>query len=44
MQYGKIGATGQTQLKSFSDDASAVAFADKQVKAKVKKGMLRKKR
>lgn len=37
-KYGKIGANGQKQLKQFSDDAAAAAFADKQVKAKVKKG------
>lgn len=39
MQFGKIGTTGQTTLKSFSDDASAMAFVDKEVTAKVKEGM-----
>ncbi len=36
--FGKIGATGQTQLKQFSSDADAKAAHDKVIAEKVKKG------
>jgi uncharacterized protein (TIGR02996 family) len=36
--YGKIGASGQTTLKSFKDDAAAKKEYDKIVAEKVKKG------
>ena len=36
--YGKVGAAGQTQTKSFKDAATAQAEADKLIKEKTKKG------
>src|SRR4051812_34885351 len=36
--YGKIGTAGQTQTKSFKDNAAAQAEADKLIKEKTKKG------
>jgi uncharacterized protein (TIGR02996 family) len=36
--FGKIGTAGQTQTKTFKDDATAQAEADKLVKEKTKKG------
>jgi uncharacterized protein (TIGR02996 family) len=36
--YGRIGATGQTQLKSFPDEAAARKEQDKLIAEKVKKG------
>jgi uncharacterized protein (TIGR02996 family) len=36
--YGKIGTAGQTQTKSFKDNATAQAEADKLIKEKTKKG------
>lgn len=36
--YGKVGAAGQTQTKSFASDAKAQAEADKLIREKLKKG------
>lgn len=36
--YGKIGTAGQSQTKSFKDNATAQAEADKLIKEKTKKG------
>lgn len=38
VNYGKIGTTGQTQVKDFSDHASAVKEYEKLVRDKKKKG------
>src|ERR1041384_4233963 len=36
--YGKVGASGQTQTKSFADAEKAQAEADKLIREKLKKG------
>lgn len=38
IRYGKLGATGQTQVKSFDSAAAATAEADKLVAEKLRKG------
>ncbi|HWO22223.1 MAG TPA: WGR domain-containing protein [Kofleriaceae bacterium] len=38
VNYGKIGTTGQTQVKDFSDHATALKEYDKLIKEKRKKG------
>jgi predicted DNA-binding WGR domain protein len=38
VNYGKIGSTGQTQVKDFADSATAAKEYDKLVKEKRKKG------
>ena len=38
VRFGRIGTTGQTQTKSFADDAAATKHADKLVAEKVEKG------
>lgn len=38
VRFGKIGATGQTTRKEFSDAAAAQGEADKLIAQKVKKG------
>ena len=38
VRYGRIGTDGQTQTKSFGDNAAAQKHADKLIAAKVKKG------
>ena len=38
VRYGKVGATGQTKVKSFDSDAEASAFVDKQIVSKTGKG------
>ncbi|HJZ55083.1 MAG TPA: WGR domain-containing protein, partial [Gemmataceae bacterium] len=38
--YGKIGAAGQTQTKTFASPEKAQAEADKLIKEKTKKGYL----
>lgn len=40
VRYGKIGATGQTQLKPFDDAAAALKSAEKLVAEKLKGGYL----
>jgi predicted DNA-binding WGR domain protein len=36
--FGRIGTSGQTQTKSFADEAAATQHADKMVKEKLGKG------
>ncbi|MBI3410510.1 MAG: DNA ligase [Planctomycetes bacterium] len=38
VRFGRIGANGQTQTKSFSDEAAAVAHVNKLVEEKTEKG------
>ena len=38
IKFGKIGAAGQTQLKTFGSDAEAIKAHDKLVAEKTKKG------
>lgn len=38
IKFGKLGASGQTQLKTFGSDAEAIAAHDKLVAEKTKKG------
>ena len=38
VQFGRLGAAGQTQTKEFADDAAARAAADKLIAEKTKKG------
>jgi predicted DNA-binding WGR domain protein len=40
MRFGRIGSTGQTQTKSFSDQAAPTKQAEKLVSEKLKKGYL----
>jgi DNA ligase-1 len=38
VRYGRLGATGTTQTKTFADDAAAKAHADKLIAEKTRKG------
>ncbi|WP_218007169.1 WGR domain-containing protein [Microtetraspora fusca] len=38
IRYGRLGAAGQTQVKSFDSAAAAAAAADKLVAEKLRKG------
>ena len=38
VRYGRIGAQGQTQVKSFADDAAAAKHVEKLIQEKVGKG------
>ncbi len=38
VRYGKVGTEGQTQTKSYKDEAKATAEADKKITEKTKKG------
>ena len=38
MRYGRIGADGQKNVKSFPDEAAATRHADKLIEEKTEKG------
>ena len=38
VRYGRIGSDGQTNVKSFADEAAATKHADKLIKEKTGKG------
>jgi predicted DNA-binding WGR domain protein len=38
VRFGRIGATGQTNVKSFPDEAAAAKLTEKLVKEKIGKG------
>jgi DNA ligase-1 len=38
VRFGRIGTTGQTQVKDFDDEAAALGHADKLIQEKTKKG------
>jgi predicted DNA-binding WGR domain protein len=42
VRFGKIGADGQTTIKSFDSEAAAQAEAEKLIAAKAKKGYVEK--
>ena len=42
VRFGRIGASGQTQTKTFADEAAAMKHADKLIEEKTEKGYVEK--